>query len=421
MKVKHQSGIAAVGIAAAVMLVLSACGAPAGPPSSSAPPPAPGSSSAAAPAPGSDVPDKPSKPVDLNIMDVAGNLQLTQSMIDSYVAAHPDIIKSVTYDKGTAPDLPGKLKAQQDAGRVQIDLVLTGTDALASGIQQGLYLPIADTFKDRLPNMANYIDPAKNMQTLAQGQGVVVTYYPSGPLLEYNPAKVTTPPTTPDELLAWAKANPGKFGYARPANSGPGRTFLMGLPYILGDKDPKDPVNGWEKTWAFLKDLGQYIPMYPTGTGPTMENLGNGTWDMIASTTGWDINPRVLGTVPADFKITSFKGFTWVTDAHYAVIPKGVDVDKQSAIILLINDMLTPQQNAKAYDKGYFYPGPAVKGADLSLAPQESQDAINKFGRPEYADLIANNPTALPLDAATMVTAYKMWDEQVGAGKFKTS
>jgi putative spermidine/putrescine transport system substrate-binding protein len=26
--------------------------------------------------------------------------------------------------------------------------------------------------------------------------------------------------------------------------------FLMGLPYILGDKDPKDPEKGWDKTWA---------------------------------------------------------------------------------------------------------------------------------------------------------------------------
>ncbi|MCL2654031.1 MAG: hypothetical protein FWD63_09630, partial [Propionibacteriaceae bacterium] len=147
------------------------------------------------------VPDKPSSPVTLNILDVAGDLQLTQGMIDDFVKNHPDIISSVTYDTGTAPDLPGKLKAQQDAGRVSIDMVLTGTDGLASGISQNLYLPIADTFKDRLPNMANYLKPAADMQTLAQGQGVVVTYYPSGPLLEYNPDVVTTPPTTPDELL----------------------------------------------------------------------------------------------------------------------------------------------------------------------------------------------------------------------------
>ena len=31
-----------------------------------------------------------------------------------------------------------------------------------------------------------------------------------------------------------------------------------------------------------------------------MTNLANGTVDIIATTTGWDINPRALGTVPAE-------------------------------------------------------------------------------------------------------------------------
>jgi len=401
MRFNHRTGITA----AAALLALGLL-------ASCSPPSTPTSNDSAG-----EVPDKPSAPVSLNVLDVAGDLQLTQSMIDDFVAKNPDIISSVTYDTGTAPDLPGKIKAQQDAGRVSIDLVLTGTDGLASGISQGLYLPIASTFKDRLTNMANYLQPAADMQTLAQDQGVVITYYPSGPLLEYNPSAVSNPPTTPDELLAWAQANPKKFGYARPANSGPARTFIMGLPYILGDSNPKDPENGWDKTWDYLKQLDQYIDYYPTGTSPTMQNLGNGTWDMIASTTGWDINPRALGTVPADFKVTNFTGFTWVTDAHYAVIPKGVDADTQAAIIALINDMLTPDQNAKAYDKGYFYPGPCVEGATLDKAPQESQDVIEQFGRPEYEAMIADNPTALPLDADTMVKAYDIWDREIGANK----
>ncbi len=35
------------------------------------------------------------------------------------------------------------------------------------------------------------------MQELAQNQGIVVTFMPAGPLLEYNPAKVKQVPTTP--------------------------------------------------------------------------------------------------------------------------------------------------------------------------------------------------------------------------------
>ena len=107
--------------------------------------------------------------------------------------------------------------------------------------------------------------------------------------------------------------------YARPANSGPGRTFIMGLPYILGDKDPKDPMKGWDKTWAYLKELGQDIEYYPSGTAATMKELAEGSRDIIASTTGWDINPRVLGIVPEEAKVATLKGFHWVADAHYMV------------------------------------------------------------------------------------------------------
>ena len=62
-------------------------------------------------------------------------------------------------------------------------------------------------------------------------------------------------------------------------------------------------MKGWDKTWGFLKELGEYIEYYPTGTGATMKELGEGSRDMIATTTGWDINPRVLGIVPAEAKV----------------------------------------------------------------------------------------------------------------------
>ncbi|MBP2337983.1 ABC-type uncharacterized transport system YnjBCD substrate-binding protein [Saccharothrix coeruleofusca] len=255
------------------------------------------------------------------------------------------------------------------------------------------------------------------MQELAQGKGITVTYYPSGPLLEFDPDKVPNPPTTADELLAWAKANPKKFQYAVPANSGPGRTFLMGLPYILGDSDPKDPENGWEKTWEYLRQLGEHVDHYPSGTTETMKNLADGTVDVVATTTGWDINPRVLGTVPERMKVTTLQGFHWVTDAHYAVVPKGVSADVLAANLALIQWVLKPEQQAKAYDKGYFYPGPAVNGVTLEMAPQESRDVIAKFGRPEYERLIAENPKETSLPAAAQVKAFQKWEREIGSGK----
>ncbi|WP_438752963.1 ABC transporter substrate-binding protein [Pararhizobium sp. O133] len=359
----------------------------------------------------------PASPVTITVVDVAGNLALTQGMFEAYAAAKPEWVSSFAFTKAPAPELPSKIKAQQAAGKVDIDLVLTGTDALAAGLSQDLWVDLA-AHKGDLPNLEEILLPqAFKMQALAEDKGVVVTYYPSGPLIEYMPDRVPTPPKTAAELLEWTKANPNKFMYARPANSGPGRTFLMGLPYLLGDSDPLDPVNGWTKTWEYLKALGENIEYYGTGTTQTMKELGEGTRDIVVSTTGWDINPRALGIVPAEAKVGKLDGFHWVTDAHYAVIPKGVSDEKISVLLDIINFVLQPQQQAIAYDQGYFYPGPAVKDVTIEMAPQESQDAIKEFGRPEYADWIANNPLEVPLDPAKIVDAFRIWDEQIGASK----
>lgn len=390
---------------AVAALALAACGAPS-------------SATATKTVDASAIPSKPSHPVTLNILDIAGNLQLTKGMIENFVKANPGIVSSVNYSTSPAPDMAGKLQAEQQAGQVQTSLVLTGTDGLSAGISQNLFTKITPDFDSRFPNlMQNYLQPAADMQKLAQGYGVEVVYYPSGPLLEYNPQAVPNPPTTPQQLLDWAKAHPGKFQYAVPKNSGPGRTWLMGLPYLLGDKNPKDPANGWDKTWAYLQQLGQYVQTYPSGTTETMKNLASGADDIIMSTTGWDINPRVLGTVPNTVKVTPLQPMHWVSDAQYATIPKGVSKDTLSADLALIKWMLKPDQQAIAYDDGYFYPGPAVKGVTLSMAPQHSQDVIKQFGRSEYDGWIKKYPVETSLPATAQVTAFDKWDRLVGSGK----
>ncbi|WP_258397169.1 ABC transporter substrate-binding protein [Paraburkholderia unamae] len=357
-------------------------------------------------------------PVSLNIVDVAGNLQLTQKAFEAFKAKNPNLVSNITYTNAPAPQLPGKIKAMQAAGRADIDLVLTGTDALAAGIEQNLWMKLLPDQQAALPGVLDKYAPGpRKMQDLAQGYGLEVSYMPAGPLIEYNPAKVAKPPQTPQELLAWCKANPGKLIYARPANSGPGRTFLMGLPYLLGDKNPQDPINGWDKTWAFLKELNSCVPYYPGGTSAVMKELGEGTRDMTVTVTGWDINPRALGIVPADFKVQAFNNMTWVNDAHYMVVPKGVSKEKLAVLFKLMNFMLEPQQQAMTYDDGYFYPGPAVKDVTLQMAPKESQDVIAKYGRPEYAKWLTAYPHVQPLSAQAMVAAFQKWDREVGSQK----
>jgi putative spermidine/putrescine transport system substrate-binding protein len=395
---------AAAALVAVIGMALAGCG---------------GGSEGVSEAPGG-VPAMPKQPVNLNILDVAGNLQLTQKAIDRYKQTHPDQVSKVTYTTATAPELAGKVKAQQQANRLDIDLVLTGTDGLSAGISQNLWLKLLPNLGSKFEGLEqNYLPPAAKMQAQAKGQGILVTYYPSGPLLEYDPGRVPDPPQSAQELLAWAKAHPGRFMYAQPANSGPGRTFLMGLPYLLGDKNPRDPVHGWDKTWSYLKELGKYVQYYPSGTKDTMSAIADGSRDIIATTTGWDINPRALGTVPKGVKVTALEGMHWVTDAHYMVVPKGISQDKLAVVLDLMSYLLKPDQQAQAYDDGYFYPGPAVKGVSVSMAPPKSQQVIKEYGRPEYPRLIASRPKDTPLIGQTLVDAFDKWDREVGGSKVK--
>ena len=362
------------------------------------------------------MPALPKSPVALNVIDVGGALALVQKPIENFRREKPNLASRISFTKAPAPELPAKLKAQQDAGRVDIDLMLGGLDALSAGIEQGLWTPLYPRYAAALPNPEQILLPAAlDMHNLGQGFGMCMVYYPSGPLLEYMPAKVKTPPTTAQELLDYTRQNPNRFLYARPANSGPGRTWLMGLPYLLGDADPKEPMRGWEKTWAYLKELGQNIEYYPTGTGVTMKELGEGTRDMIVSTTGWDINPRVLGIVPKEAEVAALKGFHWVSDAQYMAIPKGVSDEKLGVLLELIKFVMSPAQQAYTFDEGYFYPGPAAKDVTLDMAPPESQAAIKEYGRPQYAGWIADNPIEVPLAPERMVAAFRRWDQEIGS------
>ncbi|HYU71660.1 MAG TPA: extracellular solute-binding protein [Ktedonobacteraceae bacterium] len=364
-----------------------------------------------------------SHPIVLQVVDAGGYSSQVQPMLQAYQKAHPDKISKIVYPpRIQAPQLPGKLKAEEDSGNIQDTLIISGYDGVASSTQQDLVEQLIPAHSDKFPNLDNnYLPAAKAYNDLAHGNALVFSYTPSGPVFEYDPAKVPNPPTTIDELRTWIKAHPHQFLYARPANSGPGRTLLMGLPYLLGDKNPQNPTNGWDKTWAFLHDIGSTIDSYPTRTGDTMTALGTGQVSMIASTLGWDINPRYLHQVPAGDKTFVLNDTTFVSDAAFMMLPKSLDPTRQSVMLDLMSFMLQPQQQAFNYDDGYFYPGPAIKNVPASMATTHSQQVLQQYGRPEYDTIISQVKIVPPLLTNQLVAAFGKWDKDIGSGKYKTS
>ncbi len=359
----------------------------------------------------------PSSPITLNIIDVAGALQIDRPAIELFVRQNPTLVSRISTQMAPSPELTPKLKAMQAGGRVDIDFVLLGLGPLSDGVTQDVWTRVLPEHADVLPDLNGILVPGARMlqDNFGHGAGVIVSYTPSGPIFEYMPDRVADPPRTAADLLAWARAHPHRFVYARPVNSGPAWTLLQGLPYVLGDRDPSDPINGWDKTWSYLEALGETIDYYPPGTAATMKELGDGTRDLISSACGWDINPRVLGIVPKSARVLMLENTSWLPDAHFMAIPKGVRPERLAVGLKLMAFLLQPPQQAMTFDKGYLYPGPVIADVSLSMAPAESQQVIGEFGRPEYAAWFRDRPTARPLTPDRLVAAFRRWDQQIGA------
>jgi putative spermidine/putrescine transport system substrate-binding protein len=48
------------------------------------------------------------------VVDVAGNLALTQEALEAYRTKNPQLVSKITYTKAPAPELAGKIKAMQE-------------------------------------------------------------------------------------------------------------------------------------------------------------------------------------------------------------------------------------------------------------------------------------------------------------------
>jgi putative spermidine/putrescine transport system substrate-binding protein len=398
---RYSKLVAGAAAAALASIVVTACGAPNNASSNASVSPA-----------------KPSKPIKLTILDGGGDLAGGgQAAIDAFVKANPDLVSSVTYQTAAATDVAGKVKAQQSGGHVDTSLLLGGPDVLGAAEQQNLLLKQLSKDPGSLPDLSTIQDTGRaNYQKLADGYGLLVNYDQNGPFLDYSTSAVSAGqvPKTPQALLAWAKAHKGKFSYAQPAGSGSGRAFVQALPYLLGDSNPADPVNGWSKTWAYLEKLGKYVSSYPASSSLLAQQFGAGQLKLIPTIISHDVSNRKAGTWSASTGISLFSDQNWITDGHFAMIPKGVSAQTLYVDLKLESYMVSATAQRARLTTG------VLTTANKNVTTANSGSAVTafvqKWGRPNFF------PTALktgsvrtPLTPANMQKAFDLWQRNVGS------
>lgn len=323
-----------------------------------------------------------------------------QVLIPDFQAAKPGTTVKLTYDLHGTNDQANfaKLAAATQQGRDP------AMDVTASFVPKAAKAGLLVTETSKVPNLSSV-----DSKIVAAGGPGAVPYRASSVLLAYNPDKVSNPPKTLDELLAWIKANPGRFTYNSPKTGGSGGAFVV---TVLDSKVPqadrdamttaykKELEKDWDPGWQILAGLNPYVfqkGVYPNGNNQTLQLLSSGQIDMAPVWSDQFISGQASGSIPKTMKAQQISNPSFTGGASYLGVVKGSK--NQDLAFSFVNFILQPEEQAKIAEKIAGYPAiPLTKLSPEVQAKFKDDDTQNL--RPGYFS-----------DHATDIN--NLWDQNV--------
>lgn len=318
---------------------------------------------------------------DTNISDWWNNI-----LKPAFEAANPGHTFNVTITRGVADGnrtiAERALAALEAKADPQVDYFEEIEPAAVAGsVEAGLWL---ETSQANVPNL-KMINPAA-IQT-----PIRMPYRGSQVLIAYDSAKVANPPKTFADLVAWAKANPGRFTYGRPDKGGSGSNFVIRAIHEGNGKDPaaftKDNFDAakaeemLQNGWAILKDLHPFTfgeGTYPAGNTPALQLLAQGAVDMIPAWSDQALQGIKTGVLPESVKVVQLQDLALCGGFAYSAIPSNA-TDLEGALALA-NFMLSPETQTSCV-------------RDIGGFPGISWDNLPGDLKAEYIDVI---PVSIP-------------------------
>jgi putative spermidine/putrescine transport system substrate-binding protein len=188
----------------------------------------------------------------------------------------------------------------------------------------------------------------------------------------------------------------------------------MSLPYMLEDRDPVDPRRGWERTWAFLEELDNYIEGYPSGSRLLFRALSDGSVDLVCSTVRehfefWRTrdDPRTISLLPQKKSYLIRRGY-------FLGVPKEVTLDRLHLLAEMVSFLLSPSAQASIVCEG-FLPGAVLKDLKTEVSTAPSQNLEAQLGIGDQIRFINSCVAKLPLDRRMLAFATQRWAREIGS------
>jgi putative spermidine/putrescine transport system substrate-binding protein len=304
------------------------------------------------------------------------------------------------HDQGSQGIYDKILAAKRTARTVDVDLWETEPGFMDQGIAEGLWVKLSEKV---VPNVGKV--PAR---TLEAADYYGLPYRGSSVVIGYNSQFVKNAPQTFDEVVAWIKANPGKFTYCDPNTCGSGTAFVTAAIYRYtgADKfagkayDAKEET-AWAPGWKLLKELQPAMynnGFHPNGNVSVLQLIAQQNVYMASVWSDMGLDWAKRGQLPKTMRFVQITPPLMGDDSR-VMVPAG-SAHLEGALTLL-NWLLTPEAQTMVIDEVAGYPGIDWKYMPESVR-QKFQDLAKAYApwpNPKY-----------------LADIRRLWHEQVVGG-----
>ncbi|GMO42086.1 MAG: extracellular solute-binding protein [Treponemataceae bacterium] len=287
-------------------------------------------------------------------------------------------------------------EAKQQYGT--IDAMMIGGDYITPLFELGCFYPYTQKL---LPNTPK-LDPKmlRSVEGL-KNNGELIPLLRNQTGILYNPANVSSPPQTWDQLTAWIKANPKRFGFNDPSKGGSGQSFVQAsIAALMGGLDQyrddaaADPakIAAWSAVWAWMKSMEPYWT-YTTSNNDSISRVNSGEFWM---TVAWD-----------DDTLVNLKSGNLFKDAKLYVPEFGLagggdcagvlnNARHKAAGLLFLQFLTEPEQQLKMNERIGAFLARTDLATEIQLLPESQRQQygvawIPAFYKREFIDLFVKN------------------------------